>query len=40
MAKKEHPATENPLANMGLDDFVRGITSSESGQPEKESKPK
>ena len=40
MAKKEHPATENPLANMGLDDFVRGITSSESSQPEKEIKPK
>ncbi len=28
MAKKQHPAIENPLAGMGLDDIVRGITSS------------
>ena len=24
--KKERPAIENPLANMGLDEIVRGIT--------------
>ena len=28
--KKERPAIENPLANMGLDEIVRGITSNES----------
>ena len=30
MANKiERPAIENPLANMGLDEIVRGITSPE-----------
>ena len=27
--KKERPAIENPLANMGLDEIVRGITTTE-----------
>lgn len=27
--KKERPAIENPLANMGLDEIVRGITTNE-----------
>ena len=27
MAKKNHPVIDNPLASMGLDDIVRGITS-------------
>ena len=28
MAKKDRPAIENPLANIGLDDIVRNITAS------------
>ncbi|WP_072067248.1 MULTISPECIES: hypothetical protein [Bacteroides] len=30
--KKERPAIENPLANMGLDEIVRGITANEAQQ--------
>ena len=30
--KKERPAIENPLANMGLDEIVRGITTNEAKQ--------
>ena len=30
--KKERPAIENPLANMGLDEIVRGITANEAPQ--------
>jgi hypothetical protein len=30
--KKERPAIENPLANMGLDEIVRGITTNEAPQ--------
>ena len=30
--KKERPAIENPLANMGLDEIVRGITINEAPQ--------
>ena len=30
--KKERPAIENPLANMGLDEIVRGITTNEVPQ--------
>ena len=38
--KKERPAIENPLANMGLDEIVRGITSSESAEKPIEPKAK
>lgn len=30
MTKKNRPMIDNPLAGMGLDDFVRGITTPES----------
>ena len=30
--KKERPTIENPLANMGLDEIVRGITANEAPQ--------
>ena len=30
--KKERPTIENPLANMGLDEIVRGITKNEAPQ--------
>ena len=30
--KKERPVIENPLANMGLDEIVRGITTNEVPQ--------
>lgn len=30
MAKKNRPVVDNPLAGMGLDDFVRGITTPDS----------
>ena len=30
--EKERPAIENPLANMGLDELVRGITANEAPQ--------
>lgn len=33
--KKERPAIENPLANMGLDEIVRGITSTNEVPQEK-----
>ena len=38
--KKERPAIENPLANMGLDEIVRGITSPEVVEKPVENKPK
>lgn len=38
--KKERPAIENPLANMGLDEIVRGITSSEPTEKPAEPKAK
>ncbi|HOT60465.1 MAG TPA: hypothetical protein PLJ83_12460 [Spirochaetales bacterium] len=38
--KKERPAIENPLANMGLDEIVRGITSNEVAEKPTENKPK
>lgn len=38
--KKERPAIENPLANMGLDEIVRGITSSEPVEKPAEPKAK
>ena len=33
--KKERPAIENPLANLGLDEIVRGITSTNEVPQEK-----
>lgn len=38
--KKERPAIENPLANMGLDEIVRGITSNEPAEKPTEAKAK
>ena len=38
--KKDRPAIENPLANMGLDEIVRGITSNEPAEKPTEPKAK
>ena len=38
--KKERPAIENPLANMGLDEIVRGITTNEAPQEKPVKEPK
>ena len=38
--KKDRPAIENPLANMGLDEIVRGITASEPAEKPAEPKAK
>lgn len=47
MAKTNRPAASNPLANIGLDDIVRGITApevetpaEETEEPKKKSKPR
>lgn len=40
MAKKNHPVIDNPLASLGLDDIVRGITSPKPAvTPEPETTP-
>lgn len=35
MKKNERPAIDNPLASMGLDQIVRGITQQEKPKPQK-----
>ncbi|MBR2946403.1 MAG: hypothetical protein IKC18_06995 [Bacteroidaceae bacterium] len=38
MGKNNRPVVENPLANMGLDEIVRGITSETSATPSENTK--
>ena len=38
--KKDRPSIENPLASMGLDEIVRGMTSSETASTQEPVKKK